>query len=130
MEIVLMIVTVVSLVLAVGMSAVGWTLLRADRRRSAARVDALGALAGSADASDMIEIVRTEPIAPRALPAPARLAVLDDAPRAVTGARADEPWAEAWDVEPEPWDIAREAEPLPAREVARARPVAARASES
>jgi hypothetical protein len=122
MEIVLMIVTVVSLVLAIGMSVVGWTLLRADRRRSAARVEALGALADAADLPDAIEIERPAPIpqiAPRALPAPARFEALDVAPssRDAHDHRADtDPWPEAWEVEPEPWDVAREAEPVQFRE--------------
>jgi hypothetical protein len=49
MEALLMIVTLVSLGLAVVMSVVGWRLLGGERRRSAARVEALESEALSAD---------------------------------------------------------------------------------
>jgi hypothetical protein len=45
METLLMIVTVVALALAIGMSALAWRLLRESRRRSAARIEALQTLA-------------------------------------------------------------------------------------
>lgn len=47
MDLVLVIVTAVSLVLAITMSAVAWTLIRNERQRTAARVEALEALAFS-----------------------------------------------------------------------------------
>jgi hypothetical protein len=57
MELVLIAVTVVSLGLAVAMALVAWTLLRTERQRSAARIEALEALAFSG------ELDRPEPIA-------------------------------------------------------------------
>jgi len=50
METLLMIVTLVSLALAVGMSVLAWRLLREDRRRAAARADVLEAMAAESDA--------------------------------------------------------------------------------
>jgi len=47
MEALLVGVTIVSLLLAITMSAVAWTLWQADRQRTAARADALEALAFS-----------------------------------------------------------------------------------
>ena len=85
MEFVLMIVTGVSLALAVGMSVVGWLLLREGRQRSAARVEALQSLAMD-EGVDAVE----EP--------------------AVFAAEAPAPMA----YEGESWDISREAEPAPA----------------
>ena len=52
METVLMVVTLVSLVLAVGMSVVAWRLLRDDRQRSGARSDALREMAAALDVDD------------------------------------------------------------------------------
>jgi hypothetical protein len=52
MEALLMIVTLVSLGLAVVMSVVGWRLLSGDRRRSAARVEALESEALLTDSPD------------------------------------------------------------------------------
>ena len=49
MELLLIGVTVVSLGLAVTMSAVAWTLLKAERQRAAARIEALEALAFSGE---------------------------------------------------------------------------------
>src|SRR5207244_11153870 len=49
METLLMIVTLVSVALAVGMSVLAWRLLREDRRRAAARADALEAMAAEGD---------------------------------------------------------------------------------
>src|SRR5262245_6748207 len=51
MEAVLLIVTIVSLMLAIGMSIVAYRLLREHRERSMARVEALGAMAAYADAA-------------------------------------------------------------------------------
>jgi hypothetical protein len=52
MDTLLIAVTVVSLVLAAAMSVVAWTLIRAERERSAARIEALEALAFEAGAPD------------------------------------------------------------------------------
>src|SRR5262245_60625286 len=49
MEALLVAVTVISLGLAVTMSVVAWTLLKAERQRSAARIEALEALAFSGE---------------------------------------------------------------------------------
>ena len=49
MESLLIAVTVISLVLAVTMSVVAWTLLKAERQRAAARIEALEALAFSGE---------------------------------------------------------------------------------
>ena len=68
MEFVLVIVTIVSLTLAIAMAALGWRLIRDGRARSAARVEALEALAAETPIPDVA-------VAPRA-----RFATLDDAP--------------------------------------------------
>ncbi len=49
MESLLIAVTVISLGLAVTMSVVAWTLLKAERQRAAARIEALEALAFSGE---------------------------------------------------------------------------------
>jgi hypothetical protein len=104
MEIVLMVVTVVSLLLAFGMSVVGWTLLRGDRRRSAARVEALGVIA----AAD----VEPEPEA-QAVPASARFMSIDNVEPAVESQASA--FTDAWDIEPEPWVDPDRREPAPRR---------------
>ena len=65
MESVLLIVTLASLVLALGMSLLGWRLLRADRRRSAARVEALEADALAMDRFDPLEMATGDPVEAR-----------------------------------------------------------------
>ena len=52
METVLMVVTVVALALAIGMSALAWRLLREDRLRSDARVEVLRAMATDPERAD------------------------------------------------------------------------------
>ena len=52
METVLMVVTVVALALAIGMSALAWRLLREDRLRSDARVEVLRAMATEPERAD------------------------------------------------------------------------------
>ena len=99
METLLMTVTLVSLALAIGMAVLAWRLLREDRQRSAARAEALEAMAAESDepvgaprgtASPMEEgFVRQPSIEPRPRlstglsprapePAPVRFAALDD----------------------------------------------------
>lgn len=53
MEFVLVIVTIVSLTLAIAMAALGWRLIRDSRARSAARVEALEALASETPVADL-----------------------------------------------------------------------------
>jgi hypothetical protein len=65
MELLLIAVTVISLVLAVTMSAVAWTLLKAERQRAAARIEALEALAFTGEPE------RQEASAARVMDAPA-----------------------------------------------------------
>jgi len=107
MESLLILVTVVSLALGISMSIVAWRLLRDDRTRSAARVEALQAMANDvteareADVADAIDRgPEREPVllpsvqAPVAVPA-ARFQALDDVEEpARTMVVADEP---AWD---------------------------------
>lgn len=59
MELALSVVTLVSLALAISMSVVAWRLLREQRLRSAARVEALAALAGG---EDIAEAALTAPV--------------------------------------------------------------------
>lgn len=67
MELLLIAVTVISLVLAVTMSAVAWTLLKAERQRAAARIEALEALAFSGE-PERHEVVATPGRVPVAVP--------------------------------------------------------------
>lgn len=53
MESLLIIVTVASLLLAIAMSIVAWSLIRAERQRAAARIEALEALAFEPSADDL-----------------------------------------------------------------------------
>jgi hypothetical protein len=89
METLLLSVTVVSLVLGVGVSVIAWRLLRADRQRSAARVEALHLLADEGD--------DVEPAPGRGAPAvshaPSRYATIDEGDFDVEH--------QVWDVEPE-----------------------------
>ncbi len=98
MEPLLLLVTIVALVLGAAMSLVAWRLLRHQREHSAARVEALQAMASADEAEDVAdegEIVRhaaarssadvpaaAAPVhtVPAASPAAARFAGLDDAP--------------------------------------------------
>ena len=52
METVLMVVTLVSLALAIGMSVLAWRLLREDRQRSDARSETLREMAAAPDVDD------------------------------------------------------------------------------
>ena len=52
METVLMVVTLVALALAIGMSVIAWRLLRDDRQRSNVRADALREMAGDGAAKE------------------------------------------------------------------------------
>ena len=105
MESLLIAVTVISLGLAVTMSVVAWTLLKAERQRAAARIDALEALAFSGEPERqeaLTELVRV-PVAavPVTVPAAAvsapklKAAVLDDS---ATNAELD------FDPQPPGWD--------------------------
>ena len=112
MEPLLMLVTIVALILGAAMSMVAWKLLRHQRDHSAARVEALQAMASAeeADDDDRFEaaipaqarvVIDASPVAARALrapeaSAPARFADLDDAPidRGGPVAPTSEP---AWD---------------------------------
>jgi hypothetical protein len=92
MESVLIVVTVVSMGLAVTMSFVAWTLLRGDRQRSAARVEALEALAFDPDS----EVRQT------AVPAASRTILPADpgeiAPAADVDRNAEGPRQRQWDL--------------------------------
>ena len=68
MELVLVIVTIVSLTLAIAMAALGWRLIRDSRARSAARVEALEALAAEMPLAEAVPVPR------------ARFSTIDDAP--------------------------------------------------
>src|SRR5690349_8516727 len=86
MELVLIAVTSVSLVIAVVMSVVAWTLLKNERQRSAARVEALEALAFTDDLSETMHVKTVERPAAReaaVTPAPAEAAPAAMAPAAV-----------------------------------------------
>ena len=113
MEPVLLMVTVLSLLMAVGLAVVAWRLLRESRSRSLARVEALHALvsgdgtadddeaAGDLDAPFEFPSERSAPLAATErehtpLPAPAPVA----APARALAARAVEPAPE------ESWDLA------------------------
>jgi len=60
METLLMIVTVVALALAIGMSVLAWRLLRESRRRSAARIEALQTLAEAEDGPERFASLEDE----------------------------------------------------------------------
>ena len=82
MELVLIAVTSVSLLIAVVMSVVAWTLLKNERQRSAARVEALEALAFSDDLADTMH-TKTAVERPAARETTAAIAVAETpAPRA------------------------------------------------
>jgi hypothetical protein len=63
MESLLIAVTVISLVLAVTMSVVAWTLLKAERQRASARIEALEALAFSSDPERAEHVAERVPVA-------------------------------------------------------------------
>ena len=65
MESLLIAVTVISLGLAVTMSVVAWTLLKAERQRAAARIEALEALAFSGEPERQEALDRAGPSAGR-----------------------------------------------------------------
>jgi hypothetical protein len=112
METLLVVVTIVALALAIGMSVLAWRLLRDDRQRAVARSEALRTAALVTEDLDSIDeraplIVRTrgssayntgEPAAPfRTRATDQRFAALDEA----------EPQPDSWDVELEPVDQRR-----------------------
>lgn len=101
MESLLIGVTIVSLLLAVTMSAIAWTLWQAERERTAARADALEALAfsempGTRDVAPAVAARVAEPT-PRPSPPAARAVEIDAAPD--PGALFDElpPDHDDWD---------------------------------
>ncbi len=145
METVMMLVTVVSLAAAVAMAMLGWKLLRGDRERSTARVEALESLAVDADDEPDRDVfdwdddvaadaapARPDPVITRTSSAPiADLQWDEPSSRDVRDVRDVFDDAEYADAEP----VARAAHPRPAiRRPAstsrprRSRPVAARVS--
>ena len=105
MESLLIAVTVISLVLAVTMSVVAWTLIKAERQRAAARIEALEALAFSGDPDRQEPAAERVPVAvapvARALP----IAALG-APRVMDALLGGDAAVSRVDVEPElpDWD--------------------------
>ena len=123
METVLMVVTLVSLVLAVGMSVLAWRLLRDDRHRSGARSEALRELAASPEIDDEPALEIRRPV-PAPAPAPRPPAVTRQPNRAGPAFdqmrfRSVEDDAQAvlgWDTALTPaWRGAAPREPSPAR---------------
>ena len=57
METLMMVVTIVALALAIGMSVLAWRLLRENRRRSSARVEALQAMAMETEPPDRFSVL-------------------------------------------------------------------------
>jgi hypothetical protein len=111
MEPVLLMVTVLSLLMAVGLAVVAWRLLRESRSRSLARVEALHALVsgpaapddGAEDDLDDVNFPseRARPVAAIArehtpMPAPAPVAVA--APALATAVAAERAHHESWDL--------------------------------
>jgi hypothetical protein len=109
MELVLIAVTSVSLVIAVVMSVVAWTLLKNERQRSAARVEALEALAFTDDLSETMHVKTVERPAAReaaVTPAPA-----EAAPAAMAPAAVETKPAAGIDSQAEDWDLALSGRP-------------------